>query len=93
LKWEGHCDILLSGRTESMEEQKIKERLLKENREFRTAFKQHQKLENMLSKFRAKGYLSEAERVKEKQLKKEKLVLKDRMYQLMTEFKKSVREI
>jgi uncharacterized protein YdcH (DUF465 family) len=76
-----------------MEEQKIKERLLKENREFRTAFKQHQKLENMLSKFRAKGYLSEAERVKEKQLKKEKLVLKDRMYQLMTEFKKSVREI
>jgi uncharacterized protein YdcH (DUF465 family) len=74
-----------------MEEQEIKERLLKENREFRTAFKQHQKLENILSKFRAKSYLTEAEKVKEKQLKKEKLVLKDKMYYLMTEFKKSIR--
>ncbi len=73
-----------------MEEQEIKKRLLKENKEFQEAFKQHQKLEKMLSKFQAKSYLSEAERMKEKQLKKEKLVLKDKMYYLMTEFRKSI---
>lgn len=73
-----------------MEEQEIKERLLKENEEFREAFKQHQKLEKTLSRFQAKNYLSDAEKMKEKQLKKEKLILKDKMYYLMTEFRKSI---
>lgn len=73
-----------------MEEKEIKERLLKENEEFRNAFDQHQKLEKKLSKFQAKSYLIEEEKLEEKQLKKNKLLLKDKMYYMMTEYGKSL---
>ena len=74
-----------------MDEQEIKERLLKENKEFREAFEQHRKLENRLFKFQSKSYLTDEEKLKEKQLKKEKLILKDKMYHLMTEFRRLVK--
>ena len=73
-----------------MEEKEIKARLLEENLEFRKAFDQHQMLERKLSKFHAKNYLTEEEKLKEKQLKKKKLLLKDKMYLMMIEFRKSV---
>lgn len=73
-----------------MEEKEIKERLLKGNKEFRKAFDQHQKLEKKLTKFNAKNYLTEEEKLKEKRLKKKKLLLKDKMYFMMTEFRKSI---
>ena len=73
-----------------MEEKEIKARLLEENLEFRKAFDQHQTLEKKLSKFHAKNYLTEEEKLKEKQLKKKKLLLKDKMYFMMTEFRKSL---
>jgi len=73
-----------------MEEKEIKERLMKENEEFRNAFDQHQKLEKKLSKFQAKSYLTEEEKLEEKQLKKNKLLLKDKMYYMMTEYGKSL---
>ena len=72
-----------------MKESEIKERLLKENQEFRKAFDRHQKLERKLLKFQEKTYLTEAEKLEEKQLKKNKLLLKDKMYYMMTEFRKS----
>jgi uncharacterized protein YdcH (DUF465 family) len=74
-----------------MEEKEIKERLLKENKEFRKTFDQHQELEKKLSKFQAKSYLTEEEKLEEKQLKKNKLLLKDKMYYMMTEFRKSLK--
>jgi uncharacterized protein YdcH (DUF465 family) len=73
-----------------MEEKKIREILLKENHEFRRAFDQHQKLEKKLSKFHAKSFLSDEEEWEERQLKKEKLMIKDKMYHLMAEYKKSL---
>jgi len=73
-----------------MEEKKMREILLKENKEFRGAFDQHQKLEKKLAKFQAKSYLSDDEKWEERQLKKEKLLLKDKMYYLMAEYKKSL---
>ncbi len=73
-----------------MEENEIKARLLEKNLEFRKAFDQHQILEKKLAKFYAKNYLTEEEKLKEKQLKKKKLLLKDKMYSIMTEFSKSV---
>lgn len=73
-----------------MEEKEIKERLLKENEEFRNAFDQHQKLGKKLSKFQAKSYLTEEDKLEEKQLKKNKLLLKDKMYYMMTEYGKSL---
>lgn len=73
-----------------MEEKQIKELLLEENKEFRKAFDQHQKLEKKLAKFQAKSFLSDKEKWEERQMKKEKLMLKDKMYYLMTEYKKSL---
>ncbi len=72
-----------------MEEEEVKKRLLKENEEFRNAYDQHQKLEKRLSKFQDKSYLTEEEKLEEKQLKKNKLLLKDKMYYMMTEYGKS----
>jgi hypothetical protein len=73
-----------------MEEKELKERLMKENEEFRNAFDQHQKLEKRLFKFQAKSYLTEEEKLEEKQLKKNKLLLKDKMYYMMAEYGKSL---
>ncbi|UCE40321.1 MAG: hypothetical protein JSV17_12765 [Candidatus Aminicenantes bacterium] len=73
-----------------MEEKEIKERLLKENQEFRKAFDQHKKLEKKLSQFHTKSHLTEEEKMKEKQIKKNKLLLKDKMYHIMTAYGKSV---
>jgi uncharacterized protein YdcH (DUF465 family) len=73
-----------------MDEDQIRARLMETDQKFRKAFDQHQKLEKKLSKFQAKNFMTEEEKVKEKQLKKKKLLLKDEMYFMMTEFKKSV---
>jgi uncharacterized protein YdcH (DUF465 family) len=73
-----------------MEENEIKARLLKKNQEFRKAFDQHQMLEKKLSAFHEKNYLTEEEKLKEKQFKKKKLLLKDKMYVMISEFRRSI---
>jgi hypothetical protein len=72
-----------------MEEKELKKFLLKENEEFKNAYEQHQKYEKKLEKFKKKKFITEEERMEEKKLKKKKLALKDKMYFLMTEYKKS----
>lgn len=67
----------------------MKARLLKENQEFHKAFDQHRKLETKLSELCAKNYLTDEEKLEEKRMKKEKLLLKDKMYRMMSEFRKS----
>jgi hypothetical protein len=74
----------------SMREKELKERLLKENEEFKKANQLHQQYEKKLDKLKAKNFLTEAEKQEEKELKKKKLALKDKMYYLMTEYKKSL---
>ena len=74
-----------------MQENEIKEVLLKENKEFKKAFQQHQGHEKKIEAFKKKGFLSEEEKLKVKELKKKKLALKDKMYYLMTEYRKSHR--
>lgn len=73
-----------------MEENEIKKILLKENAEFRKTFDRHQKLEKELGQFQSKSYLSDEEKWKEKQLKKSKLLMKDKMYHMMKEYGKSL---
>jgi uncharacterized protein YdcH (DUF465 family) len=73
-----------------MREKELKERLLKENEEFRKANRLHQQYEKKLDKLKAKNFLTEAEKQQEKEMKKKKLALKDKMYYLMTEYKKSL---
>jgi len=63
--------------------------MLRENEEFKKLHIQHQKLEKELEKFKDKSFLTENEKLKEKELKKKKLALKDRMYYLMREYRKS----
>ncbi len=73
-----------------MDENKIKDHLLKEHEEYRKVFELHQKCEKELKRFENQRYLSDAEKLKEKELKKKKLVLKDKLYYIMREYKKSL---
>jgi len=72
-----------------MEEKKLRELLLRENKEFKNLYRQHQKYEKELEKLKGKSFLTDNEKLKEKELKKKKLALKDRMYYLMREYRKS----
>lgn len=73
-----------------MREKELKDLLLKENDKFKKASKLHQQYEKKLEKLKAKSFLTEAEKQEEKELKKKKLILKDKMYVMMTEYKKSL---
>jgi uncharacterized protein YdcH (DUF465 family) len=69
-----------------MDEQSLKELLLRENAEFRRAHDDHQACERALASLRAKGRLTSADADEERELKKKKLALKDRMYRLMADY-------
>ncbi len=73
-----------------MDENALKERLLRENQEFRKLFEEHQKHEKKLAEFQGKTHLTDLEWLEEKELKKRKLALKDRMYLMMKDFQKSL---
>ncbi len=72
-----------------MDENALKARLIKENAEFKKLFDEHQRYETKLAEFKEKTHLTDAERLEEKELKKRKLALKDRMYFLMKTYQKS----
>ncbi len=72
-----------------MKEKELKELLLKEDEVFIKAYKQHKQLEKKLEKLKQKTSLTEVENMEEKELKKKKLFLKDKMYYLMTEYRKA----
>jgi uncharacterized protein YdcH (DUF465 family) len=71
-----------------MDEQALKELMLKESADFRKLHEEHQDCEKRLEILQMKSYLSEQEKLEERGLKKRKLALKDSMYRLMTEFRK-----
>jgi uncharacterized protein YdcH (DUF465 family) len=70
-----------------MDEQALKERMLRENADFRKLHEEHQECEKRLDILQIKSFLSELEKLEEKELKKRKLTLKDRMYLMMAEFR------
>ncbi len=72
-----------------MNEKELKERLLLENEEFKKLYEEHQAYERKLNLYKIKTILTEEEKLEEKELKKRKLALKDRMYGIMEEFRKS----
>ena len=71
-----------------MEEQRIKEILIERDSEFKLLFVKHQELEEKLRLYLQKKEKSEEERVAEKNIKKEKLRLKDAMQKRICSFKK-----
>ena len=75
-----------------MEEKELKDVLLRESEEFKKVYLQHQEYEKRLEKFKQKDFLTEKEKFEEKELKKKKLALKDKMYFILTEYKKSLQK-
>jgi uncharacterized protein len=72
-----------------MDEKELKDLLLRESAEFRRAYDDHQGCELALAAIRAKAHLTAAEADEERELKKKKLALKDRMYRLMSDYLRS----
>jgi len=72
-----------------MDEQEVKELLLRENAEFRQAHDDHQACDKALDVIRGKSHLSPADADEERELKKKKLALKDRMYRLIADYVRS----
>lgn len=71
-----------------MKEQKIIEVLLKENEEFRQLREEHQNLENKLEEIDKKLHLTAEEEIERKKVQKHKLMGKDRMAELIREYRK-----
>jgi hypothetical protein len=72
-----------------MDERELKELLLKENEDFKKLYQEHQSYDKKLGALMAKGFFTEEDELEMKELKKRKLALKDRMYLIMAEFRKS----
>jgi uncharacterized protein YdcH (DUF465 family) len=69
-----------------MGEKELKETLMKKNKEFKKVVELHQKYDTELEKLESKNYLSDDEKIKIRELKKKKLVLKDKMYLMMAKY-------
>lgn len=73
-----------------MGEKELKEVLMQKNKDFRGVVELHRKYDSELEKLKSKNYLLDDEKLRIRELKKKKLVLKDKMYVMMTEYKKSL---
>jgi len=73
-----------------LKEQEIRERLLKENEEFRKVTEEHHKLDALLAEIDKKVYLTPEEEIERKKLQKQKLLKKDMMAEMIREFKQVV---
>lgn len=72
-----------------MKEQEIAEILLKENEEYKKLGEEHKSLEEALAEIDKKVHLTAEEEVERKRIQKLKLVKKDRMAEIIREYKKS----
>jgi len=67
----------------------LKQELVENNEEFRALFEQHQGYERRLEELRLKSLLSEEDELEEKQIKRQKLLLKDRMEMILRSHRES----
>ena len=73
-----------------MKEQEIVDQLKKENEEFKKLSEEHRNLDGLLAEIDNKRYLTTEEEVERKRIQKLKLLRKDRMAELIREYKKVV---
>ncbi|MFA6054155.1 MAG: DUF465 domain-containing protein [Thermodesulfovibrionales bacterium] len=73
-----------------MKEQEIVDQLKKENDEFKKLSEEHRNLDGLLAEIDNKRYLTPEEEVERKRIQKLKLLRKDRMAELIREYKKVV---
>ncbi len=71
-----------------MKDSEIKKILVEENEEFKRIYEEHQNYENQLKDYQQKHFLTSEEEIEVKKIKKKKLALKDRMQQIINEYKK-----
>jgi uncharacterized protein YdcH (DUF465 family) len=71
------------------ERDELKEELLHTDPEFRRLVEEHQEYERRLNEINQKSLLSQEDEIEEKKIKLHKLVLKDRMEDLLRHFKES----
>lgn len=72
-----------------MKEHEIAEILFRENNEYRQLGSEHKQLEVMLAEIDKKLHLTPEEEIERKRIQKLKLVKKDRMAELIREYRKS----
>jgi uncharacterized protein YdcH (DUF465 family) len=72
-----------------LKEQEIVELLKKENQEFKRLSEEHRNLDGLLAEIDSKRYLSPEEEIERKKLQKLKLLRKDRMAEIVREYKKA----
>lgn len=70
-----------------MKDKEIVSKLRNENEEYRKLEEEHRKLEQSLEEITKKKYLTPDEEVEKKKIQKKKLQYKDRMAQLIRNFK------
>ncbi|TKJ29308.1 hypothetical protein CEE39_09285 [bacterium (candidate division B38) B3_B38] len=68
----------------------IRKQLMRENKQFKRLYNKHQDYEQRLEKLSCRLYLNEKERIKEKNLKKQKLLLKDKMEKMLREYQQKL---
>lgn len=73
---------------ELVKEETIVKKLLELNEEFKKLYNEHFELEKKIAEFDSKHYLSPEEELERKRLQKLKLSGKDRMFQIINEYKK-----
>jgi uncharacterized protein YdcH (DUF465 family) len=73
-----------------LKEQEIVDQLKKENEEFKKLSEEHRNLDGLLAEIDIKRYLTPEEEVERKRIQKLKLLRKDRMAELIREYKKVV---
>lgn len=71
-----------------MKENEIVELLKKEDEEFRKLSEEHRSLDVLLAEMDGKRYLTPEEEFERKKIQKQKLLKKDRMAELVREYKK-----
>ena len=72
-----------------MKEQEIIEKLKQENEEFKRLSAEHKSLDSKLVDIDKKRYLNSDEEIERKKLQKQKLIKKDKMAQLIRDYRKS----
>ncbi len=72
-----------------MTENEIVEILKQDNEEFKRLYQEHRELDTQLGDMIKKPYLTSEEEVEKKRMQKEKLLKKDRMAELVREYKKN----
>jgi uncharacterized protein YdcH (DUF465 family) len=69
-------------------EAELRDQLLKDNEEYQRLAAEHQSCDDELEGLTNKHFLNEEEELKEKTLKKKKLMLKDQMYSIVQRARK-----